>query len=425
MNPAKAIPLRAGAALRVVTIAGGMLVGGVAAFAPPCGAEQQPPDPDLETRGMRRFGPFHVRPFLVLQNAGYDDNIRLDASVREGDTTATAGAGAEAVLLTGNRGGIRLAQEFDYVAFGRNTDLNHWNGSGRARGVLILKRLALSLEDRFTSERERPTTEIDRRVRRENNAVTAALRTLRRGRLGFLASARHDRIDYGSEDADSALVAERLNRDENALTLRGEARVLPKTTFILEGVVERVEFANESLGRDTRARSIFAGFQFDPSASIQGDFRVGPLRLEAPDRPQSDHRGVVGDGRLSARLGRRARFKATFARDIGFSVLADNLHYVSTSWTAACEQFFSRRLSGEVLYGRALNHYPETVTRAGTDPFQGIRDDHLTTYRATVRFRSNERVGLQLGAERVARDSTDDFYDRTRSFYTFGTTYAF
>lgn len=425
MKPAKAIPPRAGVALRLVVLAAGVLVAGETAFAPPARADEPAPDPDLETRGMRRLGPFRARPYLVLQNAGYDDNIRLDASQREGDTTATAGVGAEAVLLAGNRGGFRLAQEFDYVAFGKNTDLNHWNGSGRARGVLILKTLALSLEDRFASERERPTTEIDRRVRRENNAVTAALRTLRRGRLGLLASARHDRIDYGSEDAESALVAERLNRDENALTLRGAARVLPKTTFTLEGTVERVEFANRSLGRDTRERSILAGFLFDPSASIQGDLRVGPLRLEAPDRPQSDRTGLVGDGRLSARLGRRARFKGTFGRDIGFSVLADNLYYVSTAWSAACEHFFSRRLSGELLYGRGLNHYPETVTRAGTDPFQGIRDDRLTTWRATVRLRGNERVGLQIGAERVTRDSTDDFYDRTRSFYTLGTTYAF
>jgi hypothetical protein len=388
-------------------------------------AADSPPDPDLATQGMRRLGPFHVRPLLILKDAGYDDNIRVEAQEREGDTTATAGAGIEAVLLTGNRGGIRLAQEFDYVAFARNTDLNHWNGSGRARGVLVLKGLAVSLEDRFTSVRERPTTEIDQRVRRENNALTAALRTLRKGRLGFRSYLRHERIDHGSDDAGSDLVARRLDRDENALSVSGELRVLPKTTFVLEGLAERIEFENEAEARDTRARSVLAGFRFDPSASLQGEFRLGTIRIEARDRPQSDYRGPVGDGRLSTRLGRRARLKATYARDLGFSILAENLYYVQTDWTVAFEHFFSRRLSGEILYGRGLNHYPEEVTRDDAVPFKGIRDDRLNTHRGTVRFWGREGLGFLISAQRVVRDSTDDFFDRSRNFYTFGTTYAF
>lgn len=384
-----------------------------------------PIDPDLSTEGLRRIGPFHLRPHLVLKDAGYDDNIRVDAQEREGDTTATAGVGIDAVLRTGNRGGFRLAQEFDYVAFARNGDLNHWNGSGRARGILLLKGLAVSLEERYTSERERPTTEIDQRVRRDNNALSAALRTLRKGRLGLRASLRHERIHHGSDDAGSDLVARRLDRTEDALSVSGELRILPKTALVLEGMDERIEFENQAEGRDTRARSALVGLRFDPSASLQGEFRVGAIWLEAPDRPQSDHRGPVGDGRLSTRLGRRARLKATFARDIVFSILAENLYYVQRDWTVALEHFFSRRLSGEILYGRGLNHYPEEVTRDGAVPFQGIRDDLLTTHRATVRFWGRDSVGFVVSAQRVVRDSTDDFFDRSRNFYTFGATYAF
>ena len=149
-----------------------------------------PVDPDLSTEEMRRAGPFHVRPFALLKDVGYDDNIRFDGQTREGDSTATAGGGLEALLLAGDRGGLRLSQELDYVAFQRNTNLDHWNGHARARGILLLRRFLVSLEDQFDTVRERPIAEIDERLRRKNDAVTAGLRTLGRGQLHLHQSLR-------------------------------------------------------------------------------------------------------------------------------------------------------------------------------------------------------------------------------------------
>lgn len=385
----------------------------------------QPVDPDLSTERMVRTGPFHIRPFLLVKDIGYDDNVRFEAQEREGDATATAGGGLDALILAGDRGGVRLFQEFDYVAFQTQTTLNHWNGSARARGILLLKRLQLSLEEHLRSERERPSAEIDQRVRRENNALTAALKTLGRGRLGLEVYARGERIDYATEDQALEQAVDRLNRDEATLSVVGQMRFLPKTTFLLEGRVSRSAFDDRSARRDARKRAVLPGVRFLPSASIQGELRGGPLVLEARDRPGSDYRGLVGEGSLSTRLGRAARLKGTFARDVQFSTLTDNLYYVGTSWSGAFEQYFSRRLSGEVSYGRSLNHYPVEVTRTGVVPFQGIRDDHFSEYRATVRYRPNPAMTMEASAYRLDRDSTDDFYDRSRNFFAIGSTFSF
>ncbi len=388
-------------------------------------APATPVDPDLSTEGTRRVGPFHLRPFAVLKDVGYDDNIRFDAQTRAGDTTATTGGGVDALLLAGDRGGLRLFQELDYVAFQKNTDLDHWNGHARARGVLVLRRLLLSLEDRYDSIRERPTADIDERVRRKNDALTAALRTLGRGRLGLEAYARAERIDYASDDAVIAGSVERLNRDEGTLSVLGTLRVLPKTTFVLEGLVSSSVFEEKALGSDSNKRAALAGFRFDPSASIQGDFKIGPMTLLARDRDGADYHGAVGEGHLGTRLGHAARLKGAFERDVTFSIFQGNLYFVGTSWSAAYEQFFSRRLRGELSYGRTLNHYPEEVVPGGADPFQGIRDDRLTDYHATVRYRVRPEMSIEVTAYHVLRDSTDDFYDRVRNFYTFGTVYNF
>ena len=106
---------------------------------------QEPADPDLSTEGSRRLGPFHVRPSIALENFGYDDNVRLEAAEQSGDTTAAFGPRLSLVLLTGDRGGFHFSEKLDYVAFARNTDLNHWNGETRSRGILLLKKIALSL----------------------------------------------------------------------------------------------------------------------------------------------------------------------------------------------------------------------------------------------------------------------------------------
>jgi putative beta-barrel porin BBP2 len=383
-----------------------------------------PLDPDLSTDQMRRAGPMHFRPFVLLKDVGYDDNIRFDSQTAEGDMTATAGAGFDALFLAGDRGGVRLFQEMDYVAFQQNTDLNHWDGAARARGVLLLKRAALSLEDRFTSVLERPNTEIDERLRRENNAVTAALRALSRGRLGLKSYLRDEGIAYDPDDPASD-VEDRLNRTETTLSVIGEMRILPKTTLTLEGAVSRIEFDDPAQLRDTRKRALLPGFRFDPTAAVQGDVRAGPLVLTALDRADSDFHGIIGDGHLTTRLGRAGRAKAGLARNVEFSTLGNNLYYVGTQWSAAYEQFFSRRVSGELLYGRGLNHYPKPVPSGETPSVLLVRDDHMTTYEVTARYRTNPQMTIGVSARHVTRDSTDDFYDRSRNFYTFGTTYSF
>ncbi len=388
-------------------------------------AEEAPPDPDLATKDMRRAGPVRLRPSFLLKDVGYDDNVRFDAQTRQGDTTATIGASLGMLLLGAHRGGLRLFQEADYVTFARNDDLNHWNGQARARGILLIKRAVLSLEDHFTSERERWGTEIDQRIRRTNNAITAEARLRREGRLGARAFVRNEKIDYASGDPGATNVGDLLNRDESTLALIGELRALPKTTLTLEGDLRRIDFEDRSLGRDSRSRALLPGLRFDPSASVQGELKFGAIDFTARDQPQNDYRGAIGEGRLSARMGRAGRVKLGFNRDLVFSIVASNLYYVGTSWSAAYEQFFSARMSGELLYGRGLSHYPQEVGLAEPVPRLGIRDDRFTNYQVTLRCRLNPQLWLNLSGSRLVRDSTDDALDRSRNLYGFSTSYAF
>jgi hypothetical protein len=260
-------------------------------------------------------------------------------------------------------------------------------------------------------------------VRRKNNRVTLEGHSIAMERLAWRAWARHERIEYEGVDAYSAEVKQRLNRDENSLSLEGGIRFLPKTTFTVAGTVKKADFDDDTDGRDSRTESAVAGFRFDPSAAVAGEFNVGVVRLEAPDRPASDYEGTIGEGALTARVGRRARFKATYARDLVFSTTAENLYYIGTIWTAAWEQYLSRRVSLELLYGSGLNHYPVPVTGPGGAPL--IRDDDVTIGRVAVRYKVDEGLALQVSGQRQRRDSTDDSLDRERNLVGFGMNWSF
>lgn len=388
-------------------------------------ADEAPPDPDLATKDMRRLGPVRLQPSFLLKDVGYDDNVRFEAQTRQGDTTATLGASLGLLLLGAHRGGLRLFQEADYVTFAHNDDLNHWNGQARARGILLVKRAVLSLEDHFVSDRERWGTEIDQRIRRTNNIITAEARLRREGRLGARGYLRRERIDYASGDPGAANVGDRLNRDESTLALVGELRARPKTTFTLEGDFKRIDFEDRAQGRDAHSRALLPGVRFDPSATLQGELKIGVIDFVARDRPQNDYRGTIGDARLIARLGHAGRVKLGFDRGLVFSINNANLYLINTAWTVAYEQFFSKRVSGELLYGRGLSHYPQAVTLAEPVPRLGIRDDRITNTTATLRYRLNPQLWLNLSGARLVRDSTDDALDRSRNLYGFSTSYAF
>lgn len=388
-------------------------------------AADEPPDPDLSTEGMRRLGPMLVRPRILLQDAGYDDNLRFDAADREGDFTVTIEPGVDALFLAGGRGGVRIEQDFDYVAFRTNTDLNHWNSTTRARGVLLLAPAVLSLEERYASIEERPNTEVDERVRRRENGLTAAVRAQPRERLGLGASAAVTSYEFDATAGGSQEIAGGLNRRERTGTVSGDYRILPKTRVTIEGSWQRIDFDDEALGRGTNARTVLPGLSFDSSAAIQGSFKLGVTDVHAPDSPDQDHRGTVGEALIGSRISRSGRARLEAARRLVVSAVPGNIYFIETTWSAAYEQFFSERTSAEILYGRGLNGYSNPSGGAGGPSPGTTREDHLIRYELALKHRLGRQLALVAAVKRVERDSNVNSLDRDRNLYTIGSTVEF
>jgi len=196
----------------------------------------------------------------------------------------------------------------------------------------VIKRAVLSLEDHFTSERERWGTEIDQRIRRTNNAITAEAACAAKGgwaRAPFFAARK---IDYTSADPGATNVGALLNRDENTLGADWRAARSPEDQLH----AGRGSQADRFRGPQPKTGFVLplasARGPFDPSASVQGELKVGLIDFVARDQPLGDFRGTIGSARLSTRMD-APRGEGLFDRDLVFSIVASNLSYVGTTWS--------------------------------------------------------------------------------------------
>lgn len=399
------------------------------------GAED--PDADFSLKETVQVGPFHMAPFFMLKDFGYDDNTRLDASRSSGDFMLTFGPGARAVAPVGRLAAFSIWDEIDYAVFAKESDLNHVNNSLRTKLHLYLRDFTLYADGEQNSTRERPNTEIDFRIR--STATAGKFGTtwnpgsrgkidlyLRRvnyhyaaGQPDLPAGSDPNAIEQAAETANS--IAAQLERNETGIGLTGSMRIRPRTSALLDLRTGRIDFANSVINgallqRDSASHSVMGGLEFDPAGSLRGFFKVGVRHL-APDNPKLEgFNGLIADASLSARLLGRGEARAVYQRDTGFSTVGDNLFFIYGKKALAYEHFLSSRVSLEL--GRQLETVDYPVPIQVTPGNVQHRRDDIVTDKVTFRYRLGPslRVGLSVG--RWNRDSTVDLVDTSRNTIT-------
>ncbi len=425
----------AGRAFVGVLSVGWVLLGGVG---PLVGAED--PDPDFSLEETVRLGPFHVAPFLVIKDFGYDDNVRLNALEQTGDYTMTIGPGARAVVPMGRRTALALWDETDFALFAEESDLNHVNNTFRSKLHVYLSDVTLFFDGERESYRERPNSEIDFRIRRNSQDARLGLsyRPARRLQTSFYVDRAAFRYDSGSVDAgDSDLeddlleargevIAEDLDRDETRVGMEGRVRIRPRTTFLLEVSRGGIDFDRAEPERDSSTTETLAGFEFDPAGSLQGTLKAGLKRLDPEEDSQDGFSGLVADSEIALRFLGRATVKARYGRDTGFSTLGDNLFFISETRGLSYEHFINSQWSFDLGRDLVGVEYPEEVSNPDTcrqDPMnpdsflceEEQRLDDIVADTVAVRYRTGPTLRLGLAYSRWDRDSTFDTEDTTRN----------
>ena len=394
----------------------GVRVALVASATAPLWAATEDPDPDFSLENTVQAGPFHLAPFFVIKDFGYDSNIRLGADKQTGDYTMTIGPGVRAIVPFSRRATLALREEVDYAAFANESDLNHVNNQVKAKLHVYLREVTLFADGQQDSIRERPNSEIDFRIRNTTTAGKFGLsyRPTDRGQIDLFLTRVGFRYDSSSDEAtgtEDPNIASSLQRDETAVGVTGRLRIRPQTSLLFEARTGAIDFENLIPQRDSHSTTMMSGFEFDPSGSVSGFMKLGYRHL-SPDNPDDEvagYSGLVADISMSARLFGRGQARASYLKDTGFSILDDNLYYILDQKGLSYEHYINSRLSVEL--GGALQeiHYPIEIDD------QGLRRDEITSKQATVRYRLGPSLRLGLTVGKWVRDSTFDNEDASRN----------
>lgn len=392
-------------------------------------AAVEDPDPDFSLEQTVKAGPFHLAPFLIIKDFGYDSNVKLGTVRETPDVTLTVGPGARAVMPLGRAAALAIWDEMDFALFAHESDLTHVNNALRAKVHGYARELILFADGQRDWYRERPSNEIDYRIRTINS----------RGRFGttwFPSTRGSLGVYYGINDyhydpenpedipgLDTDLIAQNiantLERHESGLGFEGRLKIRPRTTLLLESRGGWIDFDLAAPQRDSSAVGSMIGLEFDPAGALRGYAKLGRKHL-APENDSIDgYSGLIADSALSLRIMERGNLRLGYRRNTEFSVLGDNLFYVVDEGALSWEHFINSRFSLEL--GRRMSNidYPidiDIMPGAGEDLRH--RTDDITHDTATVRYRMGPEMKVGLTVGRWRRDSTFDWQDATRTTVT-------
>jgi hypothetical protein len=384
---------------------------------------------DFPVEGTFHWGPFRVRPSFQLKETGYDSNVFLEDGTPTSDFTSTPEVGVKMFSLFRDRGALQIEELLDYVWYAENTDLNHFNNLTRSRGAYYMKRGLVFADFQFLSVRERPSTEIDYRVRRREKMLGTGWRfvwphSTLQFRLG------RDVYDYESGTEAGQNIPPALNRVEKRVTVTGTKQLLPKTTGLLEWEGTRIDFEQEPTATiadsDSSARRFSGGLQFDPSAFVKGTLKIGVKRLQPDSDSRKGYEGLVGDAALLYRITGLTGLEMRWRRGVEFTIATNNLYYLDRAYGATLTQKLAERVAGEIGIDRQRIDYPFLTTACDPDLggcgigqpglVSGFRVDELRSYfgGASYRMSNLARIGLRVGVWERGSTPPFDFLDRHR-----------
>jgi hypothetical protein len=369
------------------------------------------------------LGPLKLKPVFYLSDAGYDSNIyRANANPIK-DYSATIGPGFNIYFPIKNRLVISAYESPQYLYFAETKGERAWNNYFHGQIHLIFQRFFLTLGKAYSSAREIWNTEIDSRPRRKEDSLEGSALCQFSQKTSVSIGYQRAKINYEDLSNEPIKIGERLNRIENQTNLIAYYQLSYRTMFFLNMEYRTFLFENPSNNKDSKSYSIFSGFEFSPLGIVKGRINLGYKYLDAINSGAQDYRGMVGDSSISIRVLKPLSIRASYRRDIEFSIWSSNAFYLENRIGAGVSFYLFKdiRLDFDNNIGR--NTYPESQLLN-----QGISEKRIDDYRVQaigIYFRLKKNIGTGVTLSQWVRESNLSFENSKRTFIGLNITYDF
>ena len=301
----------------------------------PLSVSAQSTDPFTSPRV--HIGPFAVAPLISITNVGVDTNVFNELDNPKSDFTATITPAAGVGIRLG-RARVDARLSGSYFFFAKYAEERSLGTNDRVRLEFDLLHVTPWAETSFLWVRDRPTYEIDLRLRRTEKAVSGGVdfSVSKRTTLGF--SLRRVHTDYVSGNTSvGSSVAEALTGTTTVETASVRYALTPLTTLVMAADVvrDRFEFSSE---RDSDSLRVMPGVELAASALISGSARVGYRHLSMLTPGIPDYTGPVAAVNIGYTLMGVTRFTVAVNRDVQYSYDPEQPYYLLTGVTASVSQ---------------------------------------------------------------------------------------
>lgn len=367
-----------------------------------------------DDRPTLQVGPVQIRPRLIFNNIGVDNNVFNERDNPKRDFTATTSPDVEVAV---NPGRFRLLYTgaADFVYFKKYSSERSVNRSLAGRAEIDLNRLKPWASVGVTSTNARSNAEVDIRGRHHPRTYgTGSLFQLTpKTSVGAAVRRAVESYDEGTlfRGVDlSTTLNNRTTSYETSLALQ----LTSLTTFSLIVSDEQMRFPRSPL-RDSDSIRIAPTVTFSPLGVLNGAATVGYRRFNGRDPLLADYSGLVATGSLGTAILDRFKVDTSFSRDVKYSYEVALPYYVSTSLRATVATLLAGGVDVRLSAGREVMGYRALVGQ--DEPGR----DLATTYGGGVGYRVARHALVVVQADFIDRRSARDPSREFKNHRIFGT----
>jgi len=373
-----------------------------------------------------KIGPFRVQPQFVLSDFGYDSNIYHQPNAIS-DYSLTAGPLINTYFTLKRKIVFTLTESPRYVYYFETDRERTWNNLLNANISFLFNKFFVQAGAHSNNAKQRWNYEIDTRPRLKDKGYDALILWQPSEKTSFSIAYRQTRYRYEETADDPYDIAGRLNRTDSFFNLSAYNQVTPLTKVIFDLEYGYSNFQLATNTRDSLSYASYGGLEFSALGRIRGRLRLGfkifhPLTAGLPD-----YKGLVGDTNLSITIARPLVLRASYRRDVQFSVWYSFPYFIEDSSGAGLSLYvLRRRFRLDYNYSQLKYDYPELPSSiSGIDAATPSRQDRLYMNTVGLFFRISGDIGVGITAGRYSRRVNVYSWKINRDFWGVNLTYEF
>jgi hypothetical protein len=352
--------------------------------------------------GRFRFGPVAVTPTLNLTNIGMETNIFNDSAEPEEDFTATFVPAVDATMRAG-RARLAGATSLGFVYFREHADQRSISRTHAARVEFDLARIRPFVGGTYSNVRNRPTPEIDVRVRQHAVTGSGGVALLFSAKTSLTFEGRETRLEYDNVTVEDSNLRTELSNNTTLGSAMFRQVLTPLTTWVINVEGQRDRFLFSSL-RDGDSIRAVSGFVFKPFALVSGSAFVGFRHYRALTEGVPDFRGLVAAVDVATIL-RATRITGRVDRDVSYSFEEGRPYYLLNTLGLSVTQKFTTRwdVVGRVSR-QVLDYRTQVAVVPPADP-DAARRDLVISYGGGLGFHASPTLRLGFNGDYITRSS--------------------